>query len=499
MHTALARKNQTTQRSKTPTPARAHASIRNILRRPAVQPKLKIGAANDPAEREADAVADKVMGMRLPTGGQGAAMSTPSLGPGPNPIRRLCNECEGEIKRQPIDGEKDELEVQRMTAGEGGKGAEVDEEEIVQSKERPGAAPVLSASSESAIRGLGGGAPLAATERAFFEPRFGRDFSNVRIHNDSAADQSARAINAQAYTLGEDIAFASGKYSPGSPAGRRLLAHELTHTVQQQKNGQLLQRDLARPPRGVANPIQALTPQEIQDAIAFNQARFSDPYSIRVIRDVIGLTPLPAVVDEAFVNQIAGWQARRRMTQDGKVGHFTTRTLYFELVAERGFRDAILLLMDSYNLPSDLRLHNLRVGTGANCCGPTGGADGVTFGGPHCPPVGGPVIICICRTHIPRGVADYNHFIRIVGHELIHVPQCAGGTGDVHVDEFEGFFWEACARGRTPQLAPAARVNHANIALAHFNRIPAPLRTPPRVARQAQLQALVAAGGVGPC
>ena len=252
MHTALARKNQALTRSRTPGPARAHASIRNILRGHTLQPKLKIGAANDPAEREADAVADKVMRMPapepsaagespLPPSGNGPdpppavpPPSNPGPGSGPNPIRRMCSECEGEIQRQPIDEEKDELEVQRMTAGEGG---EVDEEELIQPKERPGATPAMSAASESAIRRLGGGAPLAASERAFFEPRFGRDFSNIRIHSGAAADTSAKAINARAYTLGSDIAFAGGEYTAGSPSGRRLLAHELTHTIQQRASG----------------------------------------------------------------------------------------------------------------------------------------------------------------------------------------------------------------------------------------------------------------------
>ena len=229
MHTALVRKNQAWTRSHAPTPARAHVAIRNILRGPSVQPKLKIGSANDRAEHEADAVADRVMAMHSPIGDQGTAMPTSSLNTGPNPIRRMCTECGDEIKRQPA-GDKDELEVQRMAAGEG---AEVDEEELIQPKEKSGKTPALNASSEGAIRGLGGGAPLPTSERAFFEPRFGRDFSDVRIHTGAAADTSARSIQARAYTLGRDIAFAKGEYTPSTPAGRRLLAHELTHTVQQ--------------------------------------------------------------------------------------------------------------------------------------------------------------------------------------------------------------------------------------------------------------------------
>jgi Domain of unknown function (DUF4157)/L,D-transpeptidase catalytic domain len=77
------------------------------------------------------------------------------------------------------------------------------------------------------------GRPLDAATRAYMEPRFGHDFSRVRIHVDATADASARAVNADAYTVGERIAFAGGRFEPGSAAGRGLIAHELTHVVQQ--------------------------------------------------------------------------------------------------------------------------------------------------------------------------------------------------------------------------------------------------------------------------
>lgn len=76
------------------------------------------------------------------------------------------------------------------------------------------------------------GQPLDASTRAFFEPRFGYDFGNVRVHQDLPAAYSARRINALAYTQGQHIAFGSGQYSPGSRSGKRLLAHELCHVVQ---------------------------------------------------------------------------------------------------------------------------------------------------------------------------------------------------------------------------------------------------------------------------
>lgn len=77
------------------------------------------------------------------------------------------------------------------------------------------------------------GQPLDAATRAFMEPRLGYDFSHVQVHADAKAAQSARAVNARAYTVGPNVVFADGQYAPHSPEGRRLLAHELTHVVHQ--------------------------------------------------------------------------------------------------------------------------------------------------------------------------------------------------------------------------------------------------------------------------
>ena len=75
--------------------------------------------------------------------------------------------------------------------------------------------------------------PLAESEHAYFEPRFGVDFSQVRLHSDAQAAESARAVNAKAHTLGQDVVFGTGQDKPGTSEGRRLMAHELTHVVQQ--------------------------------------------------------------------------------------------------------------------------------------------------------------------------------------------------------------------------------------------------------------------------
>jgi hypothetical protein len=79
----------------------------------------------------------------------------------------------------------------------------------------------------------GPGQPLDATARAFLEPRFGRDFSHVRVHTDARSAASARAVNARAYTVGRDIVFGPGQYAPHTSSGQKLLAHEIAHVVQQ--------------------------------------------------------------------------------------------------------------------------------------------------------------------------------------------------------------------------------------------------------------------------
>ena len=81
------------------------------------------------------------------------------------------------------------------------------------------------------------GQPLDAATRSFMEPRFGHDFSNVRVHTDARAAQSAQAVNALAFTVGRDVVFGAGQYAPGTVRGSQLLAHELTHVVQQAGSG----------------------------------------------------------------------------------------------------------------------------------------------------------------------------------------------------------------------------------------------------------------------
>jgi hypothetical protein len=111
---------------------------------------------------------------------------------------------------------------------------EDDQEMPVQSLSDSSAAPSSEASVSSRIQGkLGGGQELDAGARDFLEPRFGHSFENVRIHADGEADGLSKDLGARAFTTGQDIFFRSGEYQPASSGGQQLLAHELTHTIQQ--------------------------------------------------------------------------------------------------------------------------------------------------------------------------------------------------------------------------------------------------------------------------
>src|SRR5262249_31003155 len=114
--------------------------------------------------------------------------------------------------------------------------AEEDEEQMLQRKESsPSRAPDADPIVEQALKSPG--QPLDDSTRSFMESRLGEDFGNVRVHTDVQAAVSAKAVNALAYTVGNNIVIAAGQYNPQSTDGRRLVAHELVHVVQQGRGG----------------------------------------------------------------------------------------------------------------------------------------------------------------------------------------------------------------------------------------------------------------------
>lgn len=166
-------------------------AVLQLLRSGTIQAKLAINQPGDPAEQEADLVADQVMRMAHPR------------------VQRACVGCTADSIPCP----------------------ECKEERKVQRQEHAAVKPTA-VSDEFAAR-LGAGRQLEPDVRAFFEPRFGQDFGDVRVHADSQSDASARSVDALAFTVGRHVAFRAGHYSPWTQTGRRLLGHELAHVVQQ--------------------------------------------------------------------------------------------------------------------------------------------------------------------------------------------------------------------------------------------------------------------------
>lgn len=190
-----------------------------------IQPKLKIAAPNDKYEQEADRVADQV--MRMPES-KVQRQKMPD---------EETEEVEEPIHANPLASAITPL-VQRLVADE------EQDDDLVQTKSTRHIAPVMTPSISSDIQSLqGGGQPLSRSTRGFFEHRIGADFSSVRIHNDTRATRAAQSVNARAFTLGHDVVFGAGEYSPQTSSGRKLLAHELTHVVQQNGNTETVHRD----------------------------------------------------------------------------------------------------------------------------------------------------------------------------------------------------------------------------------------------------------------
>jgi hypothetical protein len=129
--------------------------------------------------------------------------------------------------------------VSRITPLVQRQAIEEDEDgQLVQSKAKQTTTPPVTPRLRSRIKSLHGrGQPLSEPLKSFFTPRFGYDFSQVRLHTGNHAAETARAVNAKAFTTGSDIVFGSGAYSTDTHEGKRLLAHELSHVIQQNYSG----------------------------------------------------------------------------------------------------------------------------------------------------------------------------------------------------------------------------------------------------------------------
>ena len=177
-----------------------------------IQAKLKIGQPNDMYEQEADRVADMVMRM-------------------PEPKQSLVNGHSSSVQRKstcPECLEEDKVIQAKPMADQ--------ITPLINLQNHPDYSqePEVASNIESGINSLKGeGEPLPESIRSFFELRFGTDLSQVRVHNNARSDRLNHSLNARAFTAGKDILFAYSEYRPWCNEGRRLLAHELTHAIQQ--------------------------------------------------------------------------------------------------------------------------------------------------------------------------------------------------------------------------------------------------------------------------
>jgi len=203
-------------------------------RSPVIQTKLTVSRPGDTHEQEADRVADAVMRMPEPEASQssGPTTTTPAA-----VVQRRCTDCEEEHGRANLGKETEE------------SGSRIHRKEVASA--RPDKGPLsLSSTAVSGGRGVASappivhevlrspGQPLGTRERAFMEPRFGQDFSGVRVHTGAKAEQSADAVRARAYTAGNNIVFGNKESASNLP----VLAHELAHVVQQSGGSPVLQR-----------------------------------------------------------------------------------------------------------------------------------------------------------------------------------------------------------------------------------------------------------------
>ena len=266
-------------------------AVQRLIKSGNLQSKLRIGQPGDRYEQQAERMADTVMNKPEPQNSK--------IEGGPVQTRQVYSTSEEEIHRQSEEQEEEEEPVQLSNQTDAERylqrqeqeeeeepvqlshqtdteqylqrqeqeeeeepiqlshqtdteqylqRQEQEEEELVQTK-APDTSPDTGPDLQNQLTlSRGGGSPLPEQTSAFMESGFGTDFSDVKVHNDNQASEISKAVNAQAFTSGNDIYFGAGRYSPGTTSGDKLLAHELTHVVQQRSSSvaQGLSRSISR-------------------------------------------------------------------------------------------------------------------------------------------------------------------------------------------------------------------------------------------------------------
>jgi hypothetical protein len=289
------------------------------------QPKLKVSQPGDTYEREADRVAEQVLSIHM---SDSTAPKNTSKEQG---IDRKCSTCEM-VKN---DKGNENLDISRKPSST----SNLETTHQIANK-------INSTRSSD-------GLPLDPDIRRFMEPRIGHDFGNVRIHIDSNATESARSVGAQAYTVGRDIVFGSGQFSPHTSHGRRLLAHELTHVVQQSAG---IAQGIQRQPIDAAQPSVVVQPSFADIDLQINQQGEEGAREIvtRGFGGENGLNDLfksmPAVQKQVDADDVARDRAKLRKTMANINWAKDLKTLYYAqfLVRMRHYFGSWPALLDHF-------------------------------------------------------------------------------------------------------------------------------------------------------
>jgi hypothetical protein len=248
-----------------------------MLRAAGIQPSLQISEPGDPLEEEADRVATEITSSPTRTERQNEFASPGRL------HNKLAVASGGPPESRAGYVADPALRIQRLTGGSPNK--------------EPGAAP---ASVDRALASVG--RSLDPALRDELEQRFGHDFSQVRVHTDAAAAQSAREVNARAYTVGHDIVFGAGRFTPATREGQRLLAHELTHVAQQEST----KRDALQPappdagtPSTAAPVLPTRIPDNEEEAIEDTEKAYPTDAAVRQ-----AIAELPSVVQKELGSDV---------------------------------------------------------------------------------------------------------------------------------------------------------------------------------------------------
>lgn len=339
-------------------------ALQRLLSSEVIQAQLTIGQPGDTYEQEAERVAEAVMRMPEPQAPQGTGISGQA-----RRVRhqRMWPKCEEESHPQP----------------------DRNKEKVLQADETPCRTANVTPKIDEHINATwGAGQPLPKSVREFFEPRFGHDFRQVRVHTDAKAAESARAVNALAYTVGQNVVFGAGRYAPDTRAGRRLLAHELTHVLQQ--------GTVNRPSSIVIGTGQLLL-QRQRTGVRGRRARR------RAVRDRV----------ESLIKR---FHAASDLDEKNALAMKAVRLI---IRAYRFLTKGLSQMRFEPNLSPDGQERCERPGKSSVLFGPGAFAQG------------------------------YEYLVNLIAHELVHVRQCRFGIQNRPTSEFLGYSVEVLALGTT--------------------------------------------------